>query len=288
ALAEARAAGSGETRRFDAGTEVAMRTRMRLTSELQQAIEDGDLRLHFQPKVDLATGAIVGAEALARWEHRLFGIQPPSRFIPVAEQSGLIAELGEWVLRRSARFAAALNQGRATPLPISVNVSPLQFRRGDLVRALERISLESGIRPQWLTLELTETVLAESSPERLATLQRLRDAGFGISIDDFGTGYSSLAYLRSFPVSEIKIDRSFVSQFGATRYNRAIIEAVLKIGASLDAAVCAEGIETEAERQRLLEMGCRLGQGYLFSRPVEERALLELLRRREAASQHAA
>jgi EAL domain-containing protein (putative c-di-GMP-specific phosphodiesterase class I) len=243
---------------------------------MQQAIENGDFLLQYQPRVHLATGAIVGAEALIRWQHPVFGLQPPDRFLPAAEQTGLILDIGEWGLRRAARFAAALNRARSLPLPLSVNLSRVHFRRRDLPRTLQRIVIESGIDPSWLTLDLTESIFADPTAEMLDTLHRLRDLGFGISIDDFGTGASSIRHLGTFPLTEIKVDRSFVAGIDGNEYNRAVMESVLRIGAALDVAVTAEGIEARPERMKLVELGCPFGQGYLFSPPLDEDVFAEL------------
>ena len=276
ALHEAKSAGTGETRRFDRATEVGLLGRVRLTAELQQASPDDDFMLHYQPKVDLSTGKITGAEALLRWRHPVFGVQPPTRFIPVAEQTGLVLEIGEWALKRAARFAAAVNRDRAEPLVFSVNVSPVQLRRRDMAKIVQRVLIEAGAEPAWLILELTESIFADLSPDMIARFRRLRDLGVGLSIDDFGTGYSSLRYLGSFPVTEIKLDRSFVAGLDGNAYNRTIVEAVLKVGADLRLGVIAEGVETWAERVQLLALGCRYAQGYLFSKPVDEAGFVAL------------
>ncbi len=268
ALNEARHSVFGETRRFDRETENAISERRRLTSELQEAVQNGDFLVHYQPKVDLPTGRIVGAEALVRWRHPLFGLQPPARFVPLAEETGLIVDIGDQALTEALAFAASINIGRAEPIPVGVNVSYAQFRRLDLVKTVERALLRSGADPSWLQLELTESIYISASSETLLVLERLRDLGVGLVIDDFGTGYSSLRYLAKFPVNEIKIDRCFVTGLKDASVNQAVVEAILSMGAAKGAAVTAEGIETEAERQLLLELGCPIGQGYLFSYPV--------------------
>ena len=278
ALHEAREAGPEEARRFEPSIEAMIRGRMRLTGEMHQAVANGDFLLHYQPKVHLPTGRVVGAEALLRWRHPLFGMQPPARFIAAAEQSSLIRDLGEIALKKAARFAVAVNRDREVPLEISIKVSQVQFRGRGFSQVLQRLVLESGADPSWLTLELTETVFAAPSGEFAAGLRRLRNMGFGISIDDFGTGYSSLRYLRSFPMTEIKVDRGFVQNIELNAYNQAIMEAILKVGAALDVTVTAEGIESVAERDMLLALGCQIGQGFLLSHPLEETDFLALVR----------
>jgi PAS domain S-box-containing protein/diguanylate cyclase (GGDEF)-like protein len=277
ALNEARHSVFGETRRFDRETENTISERRRLTSELQEAVQNGDFLVHYQPKVDLPTGRIVGAEALVRWRHPLFGLQPPARFVPLAEETGLIVDIGDLALTEALAFAASINAGRLEPIPIGVNVSYAQFRRLDLVKTVERALLRSGADPSWLQLELTESIYIAASSETLAVLERLRDLGVGLVIDDFGTGYSSLRYLARFPVNEIKIDRCFVTGLKDATVNQAVVEAILSMGQAKGAAVTAEGIETEEERQLLLGMGCRIGQGYLFSYPVSEDELRGML-----------
>jgi predicted signal transduction protein with EAL and GGDEF domain len=202
---------------FDRNAAIRIESRARLTSDLQQALENSEFLMRYQPKVELATGKIVGAEALLRWEHAVYRTQPPGRFIPIAEESGLIVDIGAWALRHAARFAVRVNRGRPTPLVFSVNVSQLQFRRDDMVQRLQTILEQTDAEPAWLTLELTESLLADNSPAMIGIFRKLRAMGVGLSVDDFGTGYSSLSRLESFPISEFKIDRSFVSQVDRNR-----------------------------------------------------------------------
>ena len=268
ALNEARASVFGETRRFDRETETTISERRRLTSELQEAVQNGDFIMQYQPKVDLPDGRIIGAEALVRWRHPLFGLQPPARFVGLAEETGLIVDIGDQALNQAVAFAAALNTGRAVPMPIGVNVSFAQFRRLDLVKSVETALNRHNAHPTWLQLELTESIYIAASPETLSVLERLRDLGVGLVIDDFGTGYSSLRYLADFPVNEIKIDRCFVTGLKEASVNRAVVEAILSMGAAKRAVVTAEGIETEEERRLLRDLGCHVGQGFLFSSPI--------------------
>ncbi len=268
ALNEARASVFGETRRFDRETETTISERRRLTSELQEAVTNGDFVMQYQPKVDLPDGRIIGAEALVRWRHPLFGLQPPSRFVGLAEETGLIVDIGEQALNQAAAFSSQLNTGRAVPIPIGVNVSYAQFRRLDLVKSIEACLARHNTDPSWMQLELTESIYIAASPETLSVLERLRDLGIGLVIDDFGTGYSSLRYLANFPVNEIKIDRCFVTGLRSESVNRAVVEAILSMGFAKGAAVTAEGVETEEERRLLMQLGCPIGQGFLFSPPV--------------------
>ena len=277
ALHEAKLSKQRQPREFDGNVAAMVENRARLTADLQHAIENKEFLLYYQPKVELTTGTIIGAEALLRWNNPIFGIQPPGRFIPIAEESGLIIDLGAWALRSAAAFAVQVNAGRTHPLEISVNVSPVQFRDHDLPSIVRTVLHETGVQASWLKLELTENLLVDHSPAMLAMLQELRDMGVGLSIDDFGTGYSSLNYLEAFPIGEIKIDRSFVHQVDSNRSRRVIVEAMVRLGNELQISVIAEGAETEAEVATLRALGCPYVQGYFFGRPVPEAEFLALV-----------
>jgi diguanylate cyclase (GGDEF)-like protein len=277
ALRESRMSRLNEPRQFDRDSEINARKRIRLTGELQQAVRDWDFLYYYQPKVDLRTGRIVGAEALMRWQHAIFGLQLPGVFIGLAEETRIILAIEAHGLREVARFAKRINTGRTLPLIISVNISPIEITHRDLVALMRDVLAGSGADPAWITLELTESVLTESSPEILRILRALRELGLGLSIDDFGTGHSSLRYLDTFPISEIKIDKSFVRDLAQNGVKRIIAETVIALGRHLGVAVVAEGIETEQERALLEEMHCPQGQGYLFGRPVAEAAFLALV-----------
>ncbi|MDR3531503.1 MAG: EAL domain-containing protein [Rhodopila sp.] len=262
---------------FDRDAAIRITSHARLTRDLQQAIVNGEFLLHYQPKIELATGKVIGAEALIRWEHPTFGPQPPSRFIPIAEESGLIVDIGAWALRRAAAFAVQVNRGRRNPLVFSVNVSPLQFKYQDMAQLLRTVLDETGVTPSWLMLELTESLLAENAPAMISTLQEIRGTGVGLSIDDFGTGYSSLSYLDAFPVCEIKIDRSFVSHIDLNRSKHVIVDAMIRLGKEFQLSVIAEGAETEAEVSVLRKLDCPYVQGHFFSRPVPETEFMTLI-----------
>lgn len=276
AVHDANTAGLNEIRPFDSAAELLIRTRSRMTSELQQSLANDDFHLHYQPKVDLRTGALVGAEALVRWEHPVFGLQRPDRFISLAEQTGLIVDLGALVFRKTVHMAAILKKAGIANCPISVNVSGFQFREIHLLETFVAALDHAGVDASAITLEMTESVLTDNSRDLVERLHALRALGFGLSIDDFGTGYSSLRYLKCFPMSEIKLDRSFVAGLDHDGYNSAITTAVLTIGRGLGVAVVAEGVETTEEHHALLELNCQVGQGYLFSRPLEEEVFLQL------------
>jgi diguanylate cyclase (GGDEF)-like protein/PAS domain S-box-containing protein len=277
ALNEARASGGGETRRFDQESETRIMERRRLTAELQQAVQDRNFAVHYQPEVDLASGMIIGTEALVRWYHPLFGIQQASGFIALAEQTGMILDIGRLVLANAARFAAKLNRGRHICIPVAVNVSLGQLVRPHFVADLKQALEEAGALPAWIQLELTEMTYVSASCSTLAALSQLRAIGVGLAIDDFGTGYSSLSYLTQFPVSEIKIDRCFIRGARHSSVNRAVIKAILNIGSVKGARVIAEGIETQAEHEVLLNLGCTMGQGFFFSHPLPPEEFIDLV-----------
>jgi PAS domain S-box-containing protein len=262
---------------FAVADERDARNRIRLASELQTAVSNQELLFHYQPQFDLGSGHLVGVEALMRWNHGAFGLQAPSRFIGIAEETGAILEIGAWGLRTLAAYAAKINQGRPAPIRFAFNVSFLEFTQRDMVAFVQQALDETGCRADWLTLELTESLMAGESEDICRVFGNLRRAGIGISIDDFGTGYSSLRYLEGFPLSEIKVDRSFVHDIARSAAKRVIVESVVKLGTALDIRVVAEGIETEAERDIVRALGCSIGQGYLFAKPMEESRLHRLL-----------
>jgi PAS domain S-box-containing protein len=262
---------------FAAADERDARNRIRLASELQAAVSNQELLFHYQPQFDLGSGMLVGAEALLRWNHGAFGLQPPSRFIGIAEETGAILEIGAWGLRTVAEHAARVNRDRRAPIRFAFNVSVLEFTQRDMVAFVHQVLDETGCRPEWLTLEITESLMVGDPENICRVFGNLRRAGIGISIDDFGAGYSSLRYLESFPLSEIKVDRSFVHDIAHSAAKRVIVESVVKLGAALDIRVVAEGIETEDERWIVQALGCSIGQGYLFAAPMEEPRLRGLI-----------
>jgi PAS domain S-box-containing protein len=253
------------------------RNRIRLASELQAAVPNQELLFHYQPQVDLGSGDILGAEALLRWDHGAFGLQQPGRFIGVAEETGAILDIGAWGLRTLAAYAVKVNRHRRAPIRFSFNVSVVEFTRRDMVAFVEQVLDETGCRAEWLTLELTENLMVPEPEEIRRAFENLRRLGIGISIDDFGTGYSNLRYLESFPLSEIKVDRSFVHDLAHSAAKRVIVESIVKLGAALDIRVVAEGIETEAERAIMRALGCSVGQGYLFAAPIDGLAFQRML-----------
>ena len=246
------------------------RRRVRLTRELKLAVANNEFEYHFQPQVDLLTGEWLGAEALIRWKHPLFGSQLPGSFIETAERSGLLLDLTEQSLTTVATFARRINAQREKPLRFSVNVSAGEFLRHDMAEMLDRVLCLTSAEPAWLTLEITESMFLNDTPGVRGAFERLRQIGVGLSVDDFGTGYSNLRSLETFPVTEIKIDRTFISELATKSSKRIIVRAVIELGRALGLTVVAEGVETDAQRKMLCEMGCPVGQGYLFGAPTDE------------------
>ncbi|HET8785085.1 MAG TPA: EAL domain-containing protein, partial [Candidatus Limnocylindrales bacterium] len=261
--------------------------RVDLENDLRLALTREELRLHYQPLVDLRTGDVLGFEALVRWQHATRGLVPPLAFIPMAEETGLIVALGRWVLdeacRQAASWAAAGSGPDGRRIFVSVNLSARQFTQGDLIEDVGRTLARTGLEPDALELEITESVLMDHSEAGIRTLSEIRDLGVRLVLDDFGTGYSSLAYLKHLPLDTIKIDRTFVAGIEDAA-DRSIVEAVVALAHGLGIGVVAEGIETEAQADKLRELGCDLGQGFLFSRPVAADQTLALLRDRPRAA----
>ncbi|MGH8488957.1 MAG: GGDEF/EAL domain-containing response regulator [Gammaproteobacteria bacterium] len=249
--------------------------RLTLENQLRRALEREELLLHYQPKVDVATGHIVGAEALVRWQHPELGMVSPAKFVPLAEESGLIVPLGEWVLREACKECKAWQH--LGPLGIAVNVSSVQFKKGELLRVLRSALETSGLEAPQLVIELTESVLMESAEANIQTLQELKAMGVRLAMDDFGTGYSSLSYLKRFPLDELKIDRSFMGDIPSDRDNAAIASAIIALAHILGLKVVAEGIETRDQLEFLKAKLCDEFQGYLFSRPLPKEEFKRLL-----------
>jgi len=263
ALYRAKAAGGGTYRLFDESMETAIRARRELEVELWDAFRREEFHVLFQPQVNLSDRKMVGVEALLRWHHPLRGPISPAEFIPVAEAVGLIEPLGGWVLRRACQEAAAW----PVPIKVSVNVSPVQFTRGDLVASVQKALSHSGLPAKRLDLEITESLFMQENNSIIETMERLRRIGVTFSIDDFGTGYSSLSYVRKFPVQKVKIDQSFVRGLPGDIESAAIVRAVSALAQGLNLRINAEGIESEEQAASLRLLGCAEGQGYLFGKP---------------------
>jgi diguanylate cyclase (GGDEF)-like protein len=263
ALYRAKAEGRASARFYEAAMDEALRRRRQLEADLRQAIGRNELSVHYQPLADLESGSILGFEALLRWTHGRIGEIGPATFIPLAEETGLILKLGEWVLREACAEAV-----RWTPaLKLSVNLSPLQFSQGDLAAEVEAVLAETGLDPSRLELEVTEGLLIRDADKAIRILERLKALGVQISMDDFGTGYSSLSYFRMFPFDKVKIDQSFIRDMIGNPQARAIIRSVIGLGQGLGMPVVAEGVETAEQLEALRAEGCDQVQGYGISRP---------------------
>jgi predicted signal transduction protein with EAL and GGDEF domain len=268
ALFRAKAKSRGSISIYEPEMDQQIRDRRVLHQDLSLAIKNGELSLYYQPQAvsgqTVASSEITGFEALARWLHPVRGFVPPSDFIPIAEESGLIVEMGEWILREACREAASW----AKPLQVAVNLSPAQFMHGDVVGLVHAILLETGLAPGRLELEITEGVLIEDFDRGLALLRRLKALGVRISMDDFGSGYSSLSYLQAFPFDKIKIDRAFIMNLGRNPQSAAIVRAVIGLGHGLEMSIVAEGVETQEQLGFLADEGCDVVQGYFIGKPL--------------------
>ena len=251
--------------------------RLKLEGELRKALDRGELHLNYQPQIDIKRGRIIAAEALLRWTHHEFGNVFPDQFIPIAEDTGMIIEIGEWVLQEACRQNKAWQKAGLTPIRVAVNLSPVQFAQRNIQDVVRKALTTSGLSPDLLELEITEGIIMRNIDETITTLQQLRRMGVFISVDDFGTGYSSLSYLKRFPISALKIDRSFVKDIPEDQDDAAITAAIIAMAHQLNLEVVAEGIETQEQMSFLQRHGCEIGQGYLISRPVSGAELAKLL-----------
>ena len=269
ALYRAKTDGKARSALFEPGLETAAVRRLDLENDLRHAIDAGEFRLFYQPIVQLVSGEPVGWEALVRWLHPQRGLVLPSEFIPVAEETGLIVRLGQWVLEEACRQSQRWQPHPGSrPLVMNVNLSGRQFQQPSLVDGVKRALDLAGVDPRSLKLEITESVVMQNVDAASATLGALAALGVGVAIDDFGTGYSSLAYLKRFPIQTLKIDRSFVNGIVEDLQDAAIVHSVVALATTLNLTVVAEGVETLSQQRRLIELGCDLGQGYLFGRPA--------------------
>ncbi|RNF39964.1 EAL domain-containing protein [Planococcus salinus] len=243
-----------------------MTRKLKIENELRKAIESEQFILHYQPKVDLPTKRFIGMEALLRWEHPELGWITPGEFIPIAEETGQIVSIGEWVLKEACKQNKAWQENGFSPLCVSVNVSVLQFQQDDFLLTVKEALEESGLEPQFLELEITESIM-QNIRESVKILESLRAMGIKTSIDDFGTGYSSLNILQELPIDTIKIDKSFIDGIGSTN-QQAMVKTIIDLGVNLNLTVVAEGIESEQQMEALIHSNCNIGQGFLFSRAV--------------------
>jgi EAL domain-containing protein (putative c-di-GMP-specific phosphodiesterase class I) len=237
--------------------------RSALEIDLREAIWGDQLEVHYQPVVDIVSRRVVSVEALARWNHQTRGPIPPSEFIPVAEQTGLIVELGNWIMLQACRDATLMPSN----IKVAINLSPVQFAESNIVEWASFALADSGLRAERLEFEITEGVLLEETERNLNSLRELKHMGISIALDDFGVGYSSLAYLTKFPFDKVKIDRSFIDALDRTETS-AVISSIVELAKSLNLAIIAEGIETKDQRKRIRSLGIKFGQGFLFAEPV--------------------
>lgn len=278
AMYESKRHQSGSFCFYSADLNAEAQARFELIQDLREGVRKNELLLHYQPKVSTVTGRIVGAEALVRWKSPKRGVVPPAQFVPLLEEIGLGSWLGEWVMRNACTQMVEWEGQGLLAIPISVNLSPLNFQEGDLVSKVAKILQEHGLDPRRLELEILEATAANESPEIYATLIGLRAMGINIALDDFGTGYSSLVYLTQLPANVLKLDRGFIRNLSADSRQQSIVERIISLARALDFQVVAEGVEEEDESRLLAAMGCDLIQGYLISRPVPSEAFAALLR----------
>jgi diguanylate cyclase (GGDEF)-like protein/PAS domain S-box-containing protein len=284
AMYHAKSVGRSNFQWFAQSMEQESRERLALGTALRKAIESNELAVHYQPQVSLVDGRVSGIEALARWHSQQWGEVSPERFVPVAEEGGLILPLGEWVLRTACSECSALQQALGRHLTLAVNVSPRQFQQADWPQVVARALADSGLPPQDLELEITEGMLMQNPEESIARLQALRELGAAIVVDDFGTGYSSLSYLTRFPIDKLKIDRSFVRDLAADAADAAVINAIIAMAHSLDIRVVAEGVETEQQQRYLEQRDCDQAQGFLYSIAVPMAQIDPVIRKIESST----
>ncbi|HYD97583.1 MAG TPA: GGDEF domain-containing phosphodiesterase, partial [Noviherbaspirillum sp.] len=281
ALYHAKDSGRDTYHFFSASMNVDALARMQLHGNLRKAVKNREFVLHYQPQIDIASGAVIGVEALVRWQRPDEGMVPPGRFIPLAEESGLIVPIGEWVLNEACRQAKAWLDEGLPEMRVAVNLSAQQFKRGDILETVMYALNHSGLSPALLELELTESALLHDTTTVLETLHRMKRIGVQLSIDDFGTGYSSLAYLKRLSVDKLKIDQSFVRDVPGDTDDAAIVKAIIQLGHALQLPVIAEGVETAHQLEFLSSLGCDQAQGYLVSRPLPAAECAAFVRARQ-------
>jgi EAL domain-containing protein (putative c-di-GMP-specific phosphodiesterase class I) len=276
--------GGGQYQHFHTSLSDQALQRMEVEAGLKQALQKGELRVYFQPQVDMRNGHMTGTEALVRWQHPDKGLLMPGAFIPIAEETRLIIDLGNEVMRQACQqqvewYRAGFNPGR-----VSVNLAGAQIHEADLVESVQSVLHQTGCKPQWLELEVTEGFIMQDTARTVPTLKQLKEMGILLSIDDFGTGYSSLTYLKRLPVCRLKIDQSFVRNSVMDPNDLAIIEAIIALANKLDLELIAEGVETEEQKKLLLQAGCPHAQGYLYGKPMPALELMEMLRENQAGT----
>ena len=252
--------------------------RFKIENHLRKALEKNELILYYQPRVDSKTEKVKAVEALIRWKSPEFGMVPPIKFIPIAEETGLIIPIGEWVLRTACKQNKMWQEAGHPPIGVSVNLSALQFAQRNLVDKVGEILEETGLDPRWLELEITEGIVIKNIDFTIQTLERLKEMGVKVSLDDFGTGFSSLNYLKNFKIDTLKIDSSFVRDINGDIKNTAIVNTIISLGKHLDLNVTAEGVETTTQLDFLKLNGCNEIQGFLYSRPIPPEELEKLIK----------
>jgi EAL domain-containing protein (putative c-di-GMP-specific phosphodiesterase class I) len=279
AMYVAKAEGRGRVVRFEPSMREKVADRMQLEADLRRAISRDELQVHYQPLVDLQTGEILGAEALLRWHHPTRGLISPSRFIPIAEEAGLISEISRRVLRTACRDALTWRSPSSDEanLHVAVNFSGHHLQEASVVQDVRDALEETGFDASRLTIEMTETVMMQNADAAVQTMRALKSLGVTIALDDFGTGFSSLSYLQRFPIDVLKIDRSFITQLGGATGNDALTRAILSLGETLGLATVAEGIEGENQLTELQALGCMMGQGFFMSQPLSGPAFARLV-----------
>jgi EAL domain-containing protein (putative c-di-GMP-specific phosphodiesterase class I) len=288
AMYRAKARGGDSHCPFTATMSIGAIEQLDLEDALRRSVGNGELELHFQPRFKIPEQEISGFEALIRWTHPVLGPISPARFIPLAEEAGIILDLGDWVLDEACRQIKEWQSGPVANIPVAINLSSVQFNRGDVFQKVtERLS-RFAVRPDLLELELTESILMRDADETAAVLRQFKRAGLSVAVDDFGTGYSSLSYLKKFPIDALKIDQSFVSGLGKSDDDRSICMAVIALAHALGLNVVAEGVENDVQLRILQELGCDEIQGFLMSRPMPSSHVLEFVSDHRSCSPAAA
>jgi diguanylate cyclase (GGDEF)-like protein len=283
AMYRAKHEGKNNYQFYNLSTEANALQRLSLESKLRKALDKNELLLHYQPQVDSFTGEITGVEALLRWHDPQAGMISPTKFIPIAEETGLIIPIGEWILRTACAQNRAWQDQGLPPIRVAVNLSPRQFRDKKLIEHIAKALHDTGLPPQWLAVEITEGSAMQNIDHTFEILQELKNMGVQLAIDDFGTGYSSLSYLKRFPIDKLKIDRSFIQGIPGDHGDSAIVKALIALSHNLNMKVVAEGVETGEQLEFLRALGCNELQGYLFSKPVAARELTGMLKNYGAA-----
>jgi len=279
ALQESKSNGKNQYQLFNEKMRSRLTARISLEQDLKIALQEGQFEVYYQPKVNINTRQVTGAEALVRWKHPTKGFISPEVFVPVAEEAGMIIELGEWILRTACKETRKLQQLGFHTLNIAVNISTVQFTDGNLLPMVSKALKDSVLPPEYLELEITESAVMHDPEEVINSLHELSRFGLGLAIDDFGTGYSSLAYLKRFPVHTLKIDRAFITDISSDNDDVAIVEAVLGLGKHFNMKVVAEGVEDEDQLEFLMSQGCDIAQGYFISKPMPVAMYLAWLRK---------